>query len=451
MSEPSFPNPRRDPVAPGLGLGTLPERFLLVYPIVFMLPFPLTLLRLLNHIPYFSESFLDASIGWLIGLHGQATQPIVAWLGRLFTGEAPSFEFTGSGDGLASYLGVLIDFCVAAVIALMWWLWHRSTPVSPRIADACRVLLRYFLAWVMLSYGFSKVFPTQFPVLGPDRLLQPYGDSSPMGLLWTFMGASPGYQIFAGVAELLGGLLLLFRRTTLLGALVVAAVMTNVFAMNMFFDVPVKLYSFHYLLFAVFLVLPDVPRLVGIFIANIPVAARDLRPFWQDSRRWRRVFSIAKIVLIVALLATNIESRVERMRSRGLWAPPNDLHGIYLVESFDVSSEGPGDESAIPDDIRWVRVGINPPYSATVQHADGTAVRLRMKLDEDASTLALFDRSLLEPTSDPLMLQRLDYERLRLSGIFDEVPIVVILRLDKTERLFTTRRFRWINEYPFNR
>ena len=74
-----------------------------------------------------------------------------------------------------------------------------------------------------------------------------------------------------------------------------------------------------------------------------------------------------------------------------------------------------------------------------------------MRLDEDASTLALFDRSLLEPTSDPLALERLDDERLRLSGIFDEVPIVVVLRLDETERLFTTRRFRWINEYPFNR
>ena len=275
------PNDDSDrPHAPSLGLGTLPERFLLVYPIVFMLPFPLTLLRLLDYIPYFSESFLSTSIGWLIGLHGQATQPIIAWLGRLFTGEAPSFEFTGSGDGLASYLGVFLDVCIAAVIAFIWWLRQRSTPVAPRLADAGRVLLRYFLAWVMLSYGFSKVFPTQFSVMGPDRLLQPYGDSSPMGLLWTFMGASPGYQMFAGAAEVLGGLLLLFRRTTLLGALVVAAVMTNVFAMNVFFDVPVKLYSFHYLLFAAFLVIPDVPRLVGIFIANTPVAARDLSPFW---------------------------------------------------------------------------------------------------------------------------------------------------------------------------
>jgi hypothetical protein len=42
---------------------------------------------------------------------------------------------------------------------------------------------------------------------GGDRLLKPYGESSPMGLLWTFMGYSTGYNLFTGGAEALGGLL----------------------------------------------------------------------------------------------------------------------------------------------------------------------------------------------------------------------------------------------------
>jgi hypothetical protein len=40
-----------------------------------------------------------------------------------------------------------------------------------------------------------------------------------MGILWTFMAASTGYTIFAGLAEAVAGLLLLFRRTSTLGAL----------------------------------------------------------------------------------------------------------------------------------------------------------------------------------------------------------------------------------------
>ena len=114
------------------------------------------------------------------------------------------------------------------------------------------------------------------------------------------------------------------------------------------------------------------------------------------------------------------------MRSTGLWAPPKDLQGIYRVESFDVSGSD-ASTTQVADSVRWVRVGINPPWVATVQRADGTATRLRMKIDDEASTLALFDRSLLEPPTDPLQLERLGDGRIRLSGVFDEAPIQVTL------------------------
>ena len=434
-----------------LGLATLPERFLLVYPILFMLPFPLALFGLLHSVPGYTGSMVASALDWVTGLHTRAPQPVVAWMGRTLTGQEPSFEFTGSGDGLASYLDVLLSLVVAGLIAAAWWAWRRSTPVSGTVRDACRTLLRYYVAWVMLSYGFSKVFPLQFAVMGPDRVLQPYGDSSPMGLLWTFMGASPGYQMLAGAAEVLGGLLLMFRRTALLGALVVAAVMTNVFAMNVFFDVPVKLYSFHYLLFAVLIALPDVPRMFGLFVGNVPVAPRDLQPFWFHSPRWRRGLGIAKAVLIVALLATNIESRVERMRTSGPWAPQHELHGVYRAESFEVLGGDALAAGAIPDEMRWVRVGMRPPWTATVQRADGTATRLRMRLDEEASTLALYDRSIIDPPTDPMDLERLEDARHRLEGKFDEHSIRVTLRREDGESLFESRDFRWISEVPFNR
>ena len=433
-----------------LGLGTLPGRFLLLYPIIFILPFPLTLLRLFDHLPGFADTFLASGRDWVIGLHAQATQPIIGWLGRLLTGKTPSFEFTGSGDGLASYLGVLLDIGIAVGLSLLWWVWRRSTPISPRMADIAHVLLRYFLAWVMLSYGLSKVFPLQFPVMGPDRLLHSYGDSSPMGLAWTFMGASPGYQMFAGAAEVVGALLLLFRRTSLLGALIITGVMTNVFAMNMSFDIPVKLYSFHYLMLAVLVALPDLPRLVGLFVANVPVAARDIRPFWFASRQWRWTLGVAKIALMLAIIGTGIDSRVEQMRTRGSWAPANPLKGLYRVQSFVFLDIEPNTNTP-PDSLRWLRVGLNPPGSATVQFADGKTVRLRMRLDEEHSTLALFDRSFLEPPSDPLQYELINDDSIRITGLFENRPIEVMLRRDESEALFTTRGFRWINEIPFNR
>lgn len=445
-----------------LGLGTLPTRFLLVYPIVFMLPFPLTLIfvivggtvSLAGHVlPDSAMAWLTQTqaavtqpVIWLMGQHTGATQSVVAWFGELVTGDELSFRSTGSGDGVASYLGVLLDFVIASVIVLAWWAWRRSKPISPRIADAARVLLRYYLAYMMFAYGFAKIFPLQFPGLGPDRLLQPFGDASPMGLLWTFMGASAGYQVFAGAAEALGGLLLLFRRTTLLGSLIVAAVMTNVFAMNMFFDVPVKLYSLHYLIFAVILIIPDLPRLTGLFIANIPVAPRDLRPFWGRSRFLNRAAGVAKLLLVILLLSTNITSGYAQMHTRGPWAPAHPLRAVYAVESFAFTDDQPPTPAE-----HWVRIGLNPPNVGTVQRADGTATRMLLRVDDEARTLILYDRGLPEPPSEALTWERLDDGAIRITGGFQGRAIEALLRPLEAESLLTTRGFRWINEYPFNR
>ena len=125
----------------------------------------------------------------------------------------------------------------------------------------------------ILSYGFFQVLPLQFPEPGPDRLIMSYGDSSPMGLLWRFMGASRPYTVFGGLAEALGGLLLLWRRTTLLGALVAFGLLLNIVMLNFSYDVPVKLFSSLLLGLALFLVWPDVGRLVDLFVRNRPGAA----------------------------------------------------------------------------------------------------------------------------------------------------------------------------------
>lgn len=72
--------------------------------------------------------------------------------------------------------------------------------------------MRFSLAGILIDYGAAKVFLGQFSALGAERLLQKFGDASPMGLLWAFKGASPAYQVFSGVIELLAGLLLAARR-----------------------------------------------------------------------------------------------------------------------------------------------------------------------------------------------------------------------------------------------
>ncbi len=145
-------------------------------------------------------------------------------------------------------------------VAAVWSSVSRR-PEHERLYDWLRVYVRFFLAWVMLGYAFQKLFKLQFYDLGLWRLTSTFGEASPMGLLWAFMGASTLYTVFSGGLEAIGACLLFFRRTTALGALILVAVLGNVVMMNFSYDVPVKLFSSHLWLAAVFLLLPDIPRL----------------------------------------------------------------------------------------------------------------------------------------------------------------------------------------------
>ena len=182
------------------------------------------------------------------------------------SGPVTVYRPTGSGDTTLDYIEELCFLVLTCAAVLVWSFVDRSRKEYRTLNSWLRLLVRYTLAITLLSYGFSKVFPVQFPFPALSRMIEPFGDFSPMGVLWQFMGSSPAYTIFAGMMEAFGGALLLFRRTTTLGALVSAAVLLNVVVLNFCYDVPVKLYSLNLLLMAVFLMAPDLGKLTGFLV-----------------------------------------------------------------------------------------------------------------------------------------------------------------------------------------
>jgi uncharacterized membrane protein YphA (DoxX/SURF4 family) len=161
-------------------------------------------------------------------------RPIAPWVAvHVFhvTGEPATYFPTGSGDTTLHYVAVF-DCAVLTVLGtLVWSLLDSARPNYRALDSALRLIVRFAAAAEMLSYGTYKVLPLQFQTPPYGRYLEPFGMMSPMSILWNFMGASVPYIIFTGVAETAGGLLLLFRRTATLGALVTFAVMLNVAAL----------------------------------------------------------------------------------------------------------------------------------------------------------------------------------------------------------------------------
>jgi len=181
-------------------------------------------------------------------------------------------------DNVIGYVELLCFIVLAALAAIVWTLLDRKRTEYRTLHEWLRIYVRYALAFAMLGYGMDKVFALQFnwSMPGPGRLAEPLGNYSPFALLWTFMGYSTPYTIFTGVGEVIGGVLLFFRRTTTLGALIISGVMANVVALNFSYDVGVKIFSSLLLFLAMFLLVPDLRRLMDFFVLNRPTPAANM-------------------------------------------------------------------------------------------------------------------------------------------------------------------------------
>jgi hypothetical protein len=408
-------------------------RFAFAYLVLYILPFPLSVIP--GAFP-------------LVQCYAGLWNSIVPWVGSRFFYVTITVFTNGSGDTTFDYLKVFCLLVIAFVVTIVWSLFDWKRPNYTKLHDWLRVDVRFYLATTMFSYGAVKVIKSQFPYPTLDRLLQPFGDASPMGILWTFMGTSNVYNVFTGAGEILGGLLLTTRRTTLLGAIVSFAVMSHVFMLNFSYDVPVKLFSSHLATMALFLMAPDMGRLARIFVLNRSVEPPEIHSLM--GRRWLdRSVAIVRTLLVVAFLGMALWGAQETRKQFGDLAVRSPFYGVWNVDEFEV--DGKAHPPLVTDKSRWRRVVFDNPKVFAIQLMSDTRQRFALDLDPSAGTLALKKR---DDTSwkTTLKYQQSEPRQMTIEGTLDGKAIRAKLhQVESPDFLLLSRGFHWINEYPFNR
>src|SRR5690242_7142314 len=174
---------------------------------------------------------------------------LTSWVATHVLGITAPLVYTGnSRDTEFFWVQLFVVFVVALVATILWSFFDRRRKQYDTLNKWFRVFMRFVLAAQMLYFGMVKVIPTQFPAPSLITLLAPAGNLSLQGFLWTSIGTSPAYQIFTGLVEAVGGLLLIVPRTTTLGAAICLISMIQVFVLNMTYDVGVKILSFQLVL-----------------------------------------------------------------------------------------------------------------------------------------------------------------------------------------------------------
>jgi hypothetical protein len=443
------------------------RRFASSYFVLYLLPFPLGALAQILALPgvlaadppgWIPTRFVEwiaakcaiatEALGEAAAAYAGGADAVAKWVGKnVFDVELARFP-TGSGDTTFDWVQLCCTAAAAMVVTTAWTLIARRRPIGAPLRDWIRAFVRFGLATILVSYGAYKVIPTQFTRPSLDRLLQPFGDASPMGLLWTFMGASPAFCIVTGAAEMLAGLLLVPRKTALLGALASIGVMSVIVAMNFCYDVPVKLYSAHLLAMAAFVAAHDGRRLAGFFVLERPVAASEPRMLWRPA--WLdRGARIVAALFALAWVACTLQQSASVRASYGATVADESLRGIWDVEEFEL--EGERLPPLVTEERRWRRVVFGSAQMLGLQGMDGSRQRFRMTLDPAARRLTL------SKWDDPDWSSALEYSvsepgGLVITGSFDgRATRATCKRAPDSEFLLVSRGFHWISEYPFNR
>jgi len=399
-------------------------RFGFSYLLLFFFPFPGGLVN-----PPWLGGVFDRFWGWLV--------PVLA---SLLGVRLPDSD-GGSADSTFCQLTVVAMLLVAALATIVWSIADRRRGEYRALFGWSRIWMRYVLAVCMLTYGASKVLMVQFEPPGYGRLIEPVGQLSPMALLWTFMGSSTLYTSFSGIIEVLGGLLLFARRTTTLGALIVAGAMTQVFVLNLGYDVPVKLGSLHILLLAVVLIGADARRLLDFFVRNRATEPADLGP----ALPWPRAALALKAVLATAFVGYLTWSTVHEYRAHLATREhePVAPDGHYRVAAFRRDGA-----VANPADLPWRNVSL-AGARVGIRTVDGTLRRFTAASDPTRGTAQLIPEGGGAPIGSIHIELQADGAGHVTGNVDGHAIDAELQRENPADMPLVHRGFHWVSEAPY--
>lgn len=355
-----------------------------------------------------------------------------------------SVGYIGASDSMFGWISTFSLLLIAVLITAVWSIFDRRRTNYVTLHKWFRLFMRFALAAVLFGYGFFKVIPLQMTYPSLVRLMEPFGHLSRGGMLFWSIGAARPYEIFAGLAEVLGAVLLIVPRTTTLGALVCLADTIEVFTLNVAYNFIVKLLSLHLVLFSLFLVAPDARRIFGFFLSNRATGPSTQPALFQSSRA-NRIALALQVLLGLFLIGMNLQTDVNLWYSRGGGRPRPSLFGIWDVEQMSI--DGQVRPPLLTDYDRWRRVLFDYTASTSVERMDdsfagfGSSINDKDKIlnltkadDKDWKASFTFDR----PTQDQLVLD----------GSMNGHKVHMALKLFDRDKLpLVSDKFHWISNF----
>ncbi|WP_027395828.1 DoxX family protein [Aquimarina latercula] len=375
-------------------------------------------------------------------------QGITVWFGETFL----SWEFDKQNllngfDSKYDYSRFLLITVLSIIGTIAWILIDTKFKLNynQKLKTLTRTILRYHIGLTLIIYGLAKVFMLQFGEMDLDRLENTIGNHNGMSYLWTFMSYSKFYTMTTGWVEVIGGVLLLFRRSTFIGAFILFIAMINVVIIDIGYDVRVKMFAIHLLVMTVLLISNDLKRMINFFILNKPTVPIIELPLFTNPKTKKIGYILKACILLYFTISSSINFS-NRIKSQTANRYPS-MTGFHQVEIQMVN----GDTIPKSTNIRWKNISINGssyrPETLKIIQEDKKQLYFLFEADTIKRTIDFHEYNDSEKKANSFTYDRLDDNVFIFKGSYkgDSIWVRTKAKTFKNYRL-TKSGMRWITD-----
>lgn len=290
---------------------------------------------------------------------------------------------------------------------------ETSSPVERVIYS----LLRYFVAFQIITYGFAKLNGAQFTVLRSE-LDKPLGEVSGFWLTWYYFGYSRPYGDVIALVQIACGVMLMFRKTALLAACLLLPVVANIVLIDIFFRIDLGALLMALLLAACLFLIISFHRqeLVDLFWTRQNSAFPE-RP--RHARRALRLCARALVLVFPALFTYYVANYNNRA--------PTPIDGRWKV------LDSPAPVSLGGEPLTYVYFERNRAYMCVFRFGAGVWQEHHFEADAQTGRLVVWEKWLVKGGQVFAGKFERSGDRLIIDGEFDHSNNETVINLERQD------------------
>lgn len=161
-----------------------------------------------------------------------------------------------------------ISLLTSVLFPFIWYYLEQKQKIdSDKVYGIIYSGIRYCIAFNIASFGWKKFYGLQF-IVPIEISNMPMNQQTGEWLTWFYFGYSHTFGIIIAVTQIIGGYLLLFRRTLLIGSILLFLLLFNLTLINIFYhmNAGALLQSILLTVGVLYLITLDSERLIAFFL-----------------------------------------------------------------------------------------------------------------------------------------------------------------------------------------